>query len=458
MRFPILLLLAALAALAALAGCLSSGSRGPEAGEPFDHAEGEAEREGEPDPEPESEPDASPGPKPEAEAEPDPDPDPDPDPELEPRGLAPLLVAGGVMRTGRELGGPDVAIARDGTVLVSWVDNWMGGPDLWLAKSTDGGERFSDPVRVDGDDHEPMARGVVRPWLSTNGGVVALVATVGHGHGARAMGWTAPLHSSAGDPALRFSDAIDLSGGTREDAMGLPNAALSPDGELWAMWLGFTAHKPSVRLANPANDYVGEDITGPEGEPCDCCTVEITFTSAGEPLLAWRGNVGNTRDIVVASGEPGDDTISRWDAGSRTGWYVEGCPVQGPELAEVPEGGHLLAFADGSTGENRVILARSEDGRAWTDAVSLVPPGVPVQGHPVVAAGADGAVYVAYEQTFRGPYALSMSRDGGRTFGSPEPIETPDGPLLDVRLVGAGGTVALVGRVGIRSIWFRRLE
>lgn len=76
-------------------------------------------------------------------------------------------------------GSLDLALAADGTLYAAWTE-YHGG--LWLARSTDGGARFTQPQRIAGGDGEKPARA---PSLAAGkDGVLYLAWTTGDDDGA----------------------------------------------------------------------------------------------------------------------------------------------------------------------------------------------------------------------------------------------------------------------------------
>ena len=112
-------------------------------------------------------------------------------------------------------GSLDLAVAADGTVLAAWTE-YHGA--LWLARSRDGGLRFSEPRRIAGDDARP-ARGpalaagpggqVYLAWSEGGGGGIALASSQdgGASFGAPRRVSSGPGHVDA--PRL----AVDAEGG-----------------------------------------------------------------------------------------------------------------------------------------------------------------------------------------------------------------------------------------------------
>jgi hypothetical protein len=102
---------------------------------------------------------------------------------------------------------------------------------------------------------------------------------------------------------------------------------------------------------------------------CDCCQPDVAMSEAG-PILAYRDRTEDEiRDVVVRRFVDG-----RWTdpvSVGAEGWYIEGCPVNGP--AVTARGNRVAAaWFTAANGQSRVRFARSDDsGASFSDAVNV---------------------------------------------------------------------------------------
>lgn len=114
----------------------------------------------------------------------------------------------------------------------------------------------------------------------------------------------------------------------------------------------------SLRLARygPEGSAASREIV--DEMVCDCCQPDVAMTREG-PIVAYRDRTAEEiRDVVVR----------RWVDGGWTaplnlgneGWFIEGCPVNGPALAA--DGGDVVAvWFTAAENRARVRFARSDD-------------------------------------------------------------------------------------------------
>lgn len=160
-------------------------------------------------------------------------------------------------------------------------------------------------------------------------------------------------------------------------------STLTFDDRLGFVWLDGRQHAEGPDGTPPTGEMTLryrsislDGVPGPEelvdGRVCDCCQTDAAFTASG-PIVVYRDRSDEEiRDIYVTRLEDGAWTEGR--AVHDDGWYITGCPVNGPAVA--------------ARGDDVVV--------AWFTGANDVP-----------------------------KVRAAISRDGGRVFG--EPIEIDDG-------------------------------
>lgn len=182
---------------------------------------------------------------------------------------------------------------------------------------------------------------------------------------------TAHLHHGAGYHALVSSTADGgetWSAPARLSTESAANEFLSlvtlADGRVLAAWLDarekIVHHKPQRLYAR----IIGNDEpdTLIDDSVCDCCHTTLTAFPDGGALLAYRGrSPEEVRDIHVARLRGG-----RWEmprALFNDDWRIEGCPVNGPQLAS--DGGRVAAtWFTAAEKQPRVVASFSPDAGA----------------------------------------------------------------------------------------------
>jgi hypothetical protein len=240
--------------------------------------------------------------------------------------------------------------------------------DIRVAVSADAGRSWSEPQLLN-DDGTPTEHGFVS-WFATSGGRAAAIWLDGRDNASE------ELTSASGAPlgtSLRF-------------------AHLGGDGRI-------------------AEQGVVDELA------CDCCRTDVVATASGAAMIYRDRSPDEIRDIVVRV-----QSDSGWSDPVTLGpdqWRIDGCPVNGPQLAAA---GNELAAAwfTAPDGQPRVRAARSSDGgRSFGAAVDVDTRGS--LGQVGVALDDDGTAYVSWwRQRADGGADLalrSLGRDG--TLGPP---------------------------------------
>jgi hypothetical protein len=125
---------------------------------------------------------------------------------------------------------------------------------------------------------------------------------------------------------------------------------------------------------------------------CDCCQPDVAMTG-GAPIVAYRDRTpAEIRDVVVR----------RWDNRGwsaplnlgNEGWFIEGCPVNGPAIAASGATVAVVWFT-AADGQPRVRLARSQDGaRSFPTVVDVDANGA--YGQPGIVLDPDGRMLVSW--------------------------------------------------------------
>lgn len=317
---------------------------------------------------------------------------------------------GGVLRYARYDGASFVdprEIVRNERMLVSWADFPSVTPitpDLWFAHwlrrrpegfaydvatriSRDGGASWSDGPQINDDDAE------------AEHGFVSVIA------------WREQF------------------GAFWLDGRELATASLDGSGPLPGT---------SLRLArfDAGGALAGREIV--DRMVCDCCQPDVALTSAG-PIVIYRDRTEEEIRDVVARRHDGGGWSEPVQLGSE-GWFIEGCPVNGPVIA-AHEDDVVAAWFTAAEGGSRVRFARSRDAGATFAPAVDVDVGRAL-GQPAITLDDDGrALVVWWRRGGEGGIDL-MLRRYGRDDRAGEPLVLAHeaiGLAADVpQLIGAG--------------------
>jgi hypothetical protein len=216
---------------------------------------------------------------------------------------APVVIAAGDDFFANWADLPGVVAAADGSLTAHWLAKTgeeTYAYSIFLARSTDGGVSWTPLGRLNDDD------------TPTEHGFVSYVAA---------------------DDGVR--------------AFWLDGRAMAEGGPM------------SLRTA-VITDQVGPDEVLDE-RVCECCSTDAAMTSTGPVVVARDRSESEIRDISIVRRVDGD--WSRAQPIHADAWQIDGCPVNGPEIAA---DGDLVAVAwfTAAGAEPRVQMAISHDAGA----------------------------------------------------------------------------------------------
>jgi hypothetical protein len=351
--------------------------------------------------------------------------------------------------------GMDMTITEEGDILVSYSDDRNGQGDIWVIRSNDGGENWSDRVQADGNED------------SGGAGIMAdedrvVVTTVGKINNAFIGYYFAGGHDldSWGSRVEPFSNSQNFVEGI--------TGAFTPEGDLWFGGPALLQEGGAQLVIVKENeDYLNDNyvIFGDSDwqTTCECCPIDIEFSAGGAPQVAWRRNDQNIRNMAVAHGEAGADWFNSMTIATQTDPFFAGCPMSGPDMTNLSDGSLLLAWSDNSSGSWEPYTALSFDGgKSWTEESFVEEPDMAaVRKGPKVTEGVSGDVYLVYSSSVGGPTAATVSTDGGANYAASVPVSSPAGDLKAVKVRTGGEVTAMIGRPAnaeLQGVWFGRLE
>ncbi len=376
---------------------------------------------------------------------------------------------------------PTVAIdANGGAVYVAWIQPSSEGGGhheaasghhedssedatanaVYVARSSDGGASFSDPVIVAAD--EP---GTEAPISSHSGGPVQVAVGpdeavhvlwgVNESHPDAEFGLTTMFLARSDDGGASFSEPQAIGDDLELNSTNFHNLFVDPDG---GIHIGFLDYRESydddeaaaVQVRVMRSDDGGETFPASTqvGElSCECCRVDFAMDSEGDLLLGWRqifprGDGDPVRDLVVARSADGGTTWSEAATIHDDGWAVSQCPHTGPVLAFDSAGGVDAAWYTGRDGGAGIYYAESDDGgQSFGEPVALFTDEWVPYSVVSLAVDDDDNAWVAWEDLRQDEPRVGLARVAQD--GSVTAVDGPVGSGLAPRLASAAGHVVL---------------
>jgi len=357
---------------------------------------------------------------------------------------------------GGESADPSLAVDPvTGDLVMAWGATDGEGEDpawsLYVARSSDGGETFTEPTRVNDrpGDLYPHAEGA--PRLVAGPGVLAVFWNNRMVVEGRRFAASDLRFARSTDGGLTWGAARNL-----QDPLALPTlpprantfhgASWVGDSTLVVAWLdgrerderrvqrgtdgGISALDAARTPETHADDddphdgdatvYAAVSHDGgatwePEnrrlqGSICPCCRVTLAATPEGELLGTWRQHFeGSVRDPVVMRVYP----VAESDSNLRIhedGWVFPGCPHSGPSLDVAPDGRVHAAWYSGAEGRMGVHYASRNPGEpSFQLPLPLVTGEAVGVAHPALVARPDGGALVAHNVDAEGTRRILLS-------------------------------------------------
>lgn len=338
--------------------------------------------------------------------------------------------------------GLSATLDPEGKLWVVSIENTSAGDFLILRKSSDQGQSWTPPQRVNPTPEAIAARSQDVPQLAFGKNQQALLI------------WTK-------NNEKRFSGDVRYSRSTDGGASWSPPATLQQDrqmiahrfgslmtdrdGRFYVSWIdqrdGVNARAAGKTYRASSLYYTVSDDGGKTwpgdvklaDHTCECCRLALAQDSDGAPLLLWRQAFDTERDHALiklrADAKPEPFQRATFDA-----WKTETCPDQGPSLAVAGPTRHAVWFAVVGN-EGKVFYGRllKQAGAAPEGQRPLPDPRA--ENASIVAQGQK--VWIAWNSFDGKNNALVAmhSTDGGINWREPATLASTSGNVDQPRLV-----------------------
>ena len=227
---------------------------------------------------------------------------------------------------------PQVAVAPSGRIhVVFGKDN-----AIYHTTSPDG-RTFSAPVKV--GELDKLALKMRRGPRVTATDKLVLVTAISHGDG-NVHAWI------SSDTGKMWKESPPINIVPKSAREGLHSLAGNGRGLVAAVWLDLRGKGTEVRgrVSRDGGATWADDVSiyqSPDGHICECCVPNVAISPTGEITAMWRNWLGGSRDLYMATSRDGRTFSPAQKLGTGS-WKLNGCPMDGGSIAFAP-GGKWLA-------------------------------------------------------------------------------------------------------------------
>jgi hypothetical protein len=294
---------------------------------------------------------------------------------------------------------------------------------LYVSRSTDGGETFTEPVLATEDASAHVLR-VERPAISANE------------DGKVAVAWL-ELNFEGGDNEVWYAQSMD--GGqtfespqvVSEDPPGesaMVQVLLDPEGNPILSWLSGN----KLRFARSSDG--GETFSAAKeiGKgACECCQPAM-LQNGNQLLVAYRGmsadDRGSFRDAALITSTDGGETFNTVSFATDSHWYINACPISGPWITAEDATVNMTWMDGRADGPDNLMssdvwfAASNDNGQTFSSNVKVSGDTSVHNFLPVMSVGPGGRIHIVWPAISPDAIYYAISDDNGQTFSVPQVI------------------------------------
>jgi len=303
------------------------------------------------------------------------------------------------------------------------------GHSLYVLRSTDGGQTFSEPVSATGDHTAHVLR-VERPAIAANDrGEVSVSWLELDLSGEDNKVWYASSKNSGGTFGEPHLVSTEPSGET-----AMVEVILDAEGNPLLSWLGGN----DLRFSRSSDHGQTFSTARSIGEgACECCQPDMLVTG-DELMIGYRGlgedQTGKFRDAALIRSQDEGESFGPVSFATDSRWYIDACPISGPSIA-MNENNIYITWMDGRAVAPDNLLSSdvwfavsTDEGETFSSNVKLSDGSSTHSFLPVMAVGPNGRIHLAWQAISADAIYYVTSDDGGKTFSSPQVIADDSSP------------------------------
>jgi hypothetical protein len=339
------------------------------------------------------------------------------------------------------LSGAAVAVAADGTPVVTWASQEGNDNVLYAARAGRGAPvRVNPPGNcVDSLHQSPgIAAGpdgtLFITWSSRKpvpkGGLFASDLQLSSSHDG-GVTWFGPVRVNDDQPTSHSFEGL----------------AVAPDGAVLVAWIETRDDKVATMLARVTErgTRVAEPMRLDTGETCVCCRVDVAVGPGDGVSVLWRKVLAdNVRDMVLAVSRDGGRSFAAPALVHADGWKISACPHRGGSIAADAKGRlYAVWYTEATEGRPDVLFATSTDARRFSPPRRLHTATGSIPDQARLAVDPAGRAVVVWEDStaVRRRVLMRTTRDGARTLSPPQSLSPAIKAFAPAVAVARGGFI-----------------
>ncbi len=394
-------------------------------------------------------------------------------------GTAIAAAAQRVSEEGRRALSPEIAVGSDGAVNAIWLDKGLtadrpspkprkpgehshrSATDLYFSRSTDGGNSWSRPVRVNREPGSVWGFAVSKPRVAVGPtGTIHIFYPANDRSPDTGLDVVSAVYTQSVDGGRNFSASIIVNRPAtvdRSDLLGegltMTNSfgtmGVAPGGVIITAWQNVTEMEDTSDGADAVvaistddgRSFDAERVALPGNDVCPCCQLTLAFGD-DTAYMGYRKIYADGRDSTVARSTDGGRTFSGDGRLDLARWDIDGCPLKPTELGIDGDRVYAATFNGGADPAGLYFTRSTDGGRTFGDG-RQVHAAAPYSDAPALTVDAAGTIRLVWHAKVDGPRRLftAVSIDAGDTLSAPVELATPAGasayPATDVATDGS---------------------
>ena len=331
---------------------------------------------------------------------------------------------------GMQTTGPSAQLGPDRTLHLAWGGEQKEEQGVYYLKIDPNQETFSSPIKVNSPTY-PVASLHEPPALAIGQQEEVYITWPTPHPNANGKPFTnLLLLSRSTDGGQTFLPPIRVNDDDAVTGHSFDHITVGPQGTVHVTWLDAREGKkdPSTYTARLLDQK--QDVTSNlklDDQSCVCCRTHVTTANDGTIYIAWRKVLPeNIKETVVARSKNHGQTFSSPVIVGYDRWVFEGCPHR-PATMGVDQEGRLYItwYTEGPDNTPGVYLAYSDDqGQTFSPRHRLNMSKSTFPDHPQLAVNQEGQILVTWEEQspVRREVVMSFSLDRGLSFSTPQKL------------------------------------